>query len=161
MAYDDGIKIGPVAYIGAVSAILTVAIILMLQVLYFQVRNSAEQAELAGQGPPPQLTELISAQQTELTRRGFVDRERGVVAVGVSEAKDLVLQDLGSGKSPAEANGPTAPVAAVDESTDQPGKEPTEGTGDSEENSADTNPDAGTLEAEKDVSKPKGGGAEG
>ena len=39
MAFNDGVKVGPVAYIGLVSVIVTFVLVLLLQVLYFQQHN--------------------------------------------------------------------------------------------------------------------------
>ena len=77
MAFNDGVKVGPVAYIGLVSVLVTFVLVLMLQVLYFQQHNEMVAAELAAEGPPPELAELTAKQQTALTQRGYVDRAAG------------------------------------------------------------------------------------
>ncbi len=106
MAFNDGVKVAPVAYIGLVSVIVTLVAVMALQVLYFQQRNEITAAELAAAGSPPELAELTAKQLTALTQRGYVDRQRGIVAIGINRAMELVLTDLAHGKTPEEVIGP-------------------------------------------------------
>ncbi len=110
MAYNDGVRIGPVAYIGLVSALVLVVLVLALQVLYYQQNNEKTAESLANAGPPPERADLAAKQATALTQRGYVDRQRGIVAVGIQRGMDLVLKDLADGKSPEQARGPAPPA---------------------------------------------------
>ncbi len=126
MAFDDGIKVGPIAYIGLVSAIVLFALVLALQVVYHQQRNRMVHADLAAEGPPHELAELTAKQQTALTRRGYADRERGIVTIGIKRAKELVVRELANGKTPSEVVGPKRPAASPTEPAAKPatGKPP-------------------------------------
>ena len=111
MAFNDGVKVGPIAYIGLVSVLGMVVLVLLLQVLYYHQRNALEEADLAAEGPPQELAELTSQQQLALTQRGYVDRQRGIVAIGAERAKELVVTELADGEAPSEVVGPKRPVA--------------------------------------------------
>ena len=122
MAFNDGVKVGPVAYIGLVSVIVTFVLVLLLQVLYYQLNKSLAEAEFAEMGPPLELTELTATQQTALTQRGYLDRERGIVAIGIQRAKELVVTELASGKAPNEVVGPARPQAVPAEQSASSGE---------------------------------------
>ena len=109
MASYDDVKTTNIAYIGFMSVIVTVIIILLLQVLYFQTRLDQAAAEEATAGPPNELANLTATQQTALTRVEVVDREKGVVTVGIQRAMDLVISELDEGKRPKEVVGPLGP----------------------------------------------------
>ena len=122
MAYDDGIKVGPIAYIGLVSVILTFVLVLALQVLYYQQRNRMSDGAMAASGRPHELVELTSEQQLALTQQGYVDREQGVVAIGVERAKELVVRELAQGMTPADVNGPRRAAPPATEQADADGQ---------------------------------------
>jgi hypothetical protein len=111
MAFHDGIKSTPIAYIGAVSVILTFVLVLLLQVLFLGQQGSMIRSDQARQGRPAELADLTARQLTQLTRREMVDRERGLVTIGITRAMELVAQELAAGRLPAEVMGP-APVAS-------------------------------------------------
>lgn len=111
MAYDDGVKSAPIAYIGLVSVIVTFIVVMMLQVLFFGEQDEMVAADQASQGAPAALADLTSRQLTVLTRRELVDRDRGVVSVGISRAMELVVKELAEGKTPAAVVGPPLPTA--------------------------------------------------
>lgn len=115
MAFDDGVKVGTVAYIGLVSVLVTAATVMLLQVLYYQQNNSMQAADLAGEGPPFELTELVAKQQTALTKLSF-DENTGVASVGIKLAKELVISELAARKSPDEVVGPMPAPAGASES---------------------------------------------
>lgn len=112
MAFDDGVKTGPIAYIGLVSVIVTFILVLLLQVLYFGQTEERQAAALAAQDRPAELSDLTATQLTTLTRRDVVDRDRGIVTIGISQAMELVVKELAAGKTPAEVMGPALPVAS-------------------------------------------------
>jgi hypothetical protein len=111
MAFHDGIKSAPIAYIGVVSVILTFVLVLLLQVLFLGQRDAMIRSDLSTQGRPAELADLTARQQTQLTRREMVDRERGIVTIGIKRAMELVATELAAGRLPADVMGP-APVAA-------------------------------------------------
>ncbi|MHB8974184.1 MAG: hypothetical protein ACYC3X_28330 [Pirellulaceae bacterium] len=112
MAFNDGVKSAPIAYIGLVSVIVTLIVVLLLQVVFFSERDAMLAADQASQGPPTALANLTAKQLTVLTRRELVDRERGVVRIGISRAMELVVKELSEGKLPAEVAGPPLPSAS-------------------------------------------------
>ena len=103
MAFNDGIKVGPIAYIGLVSVLVTFVLVLLLQVVYYQQDKQTREAYLSEAGPPEELTELTAKQQTALMKRG---------EVGIVRAKELVITDLAAGKLPSEVIGPKRSAAA-------------------------------------------------
>jgi hypothetical protein len=109
MAFDDGVKTGPIAYIGLVSVIVTFIIVLLLQVLYFGQAEERQTAALAAQDRPAELSDLTATQLTALTRRDVVDRDRGIVTIGIAHAMELVVKELAAGKTPADVMGPALP----------------------------------------------------
>jgi hypothetical protein len=119
MAFNDGVKAAPIAYIGLVSVIVTFIVVLMLQVLYFGQEESRLAADQAVQHPPAELSDLTARQLTQLTTREVVDRQRGIVTIGISRAMELVVKELASGKNPAEVVGPP-PAAATPAATTPP-----------------------------------------
>lgn len=124
MAFNDGVKVGPVAYIGMMSVLITFVLVLMLQVLYFRWQKSNNEAMLANSPPPSELTSAIAKQQNALTQRGYVDQQRGIVSVGITRAKELVLKELAAGKTPQEVRGPKRPTAPAKKSAEESAKEP-------------------------------------
>jgi hypothetical protein len=125
MAYYDDVKTTKIAYIGFISVITTVIIVMLLQVLYFQTRLDQASVEETTAGPPTELANLTATQQTTLTRVEVVDREKGIVTVGIKRAMDLVITDLDAGRQPNDVVGPLGPpVASATEgpaaSTDDP-----------------------------------------
>ncbi|MHB0957087.1 MAG: hypothetical protein ACYC0X_14205 [Pirellulaceae bacterium] len=111
MAYNDGVKSAPIAYIGLVSVIVTIILMLLLQVMFLGEQDEMVAADQAIQGTPAALADLTSKQLTVLTRRELVDRDRGVVSIGISRAMELVVEELAAGKPPAEVAGPPLPAA--------------------------------------------------
>lgn len=109
MAFNDGVRVGPVAYIGLVSVIITFIIVLMLQVLYFGREGGMTAAGQAASGPAEELSVLTTRQRAQLAERAVVDRERGVVSIGISRAMELVVQELAGGRAPADVMGPPLP----------------------------------------------------
>jgi Flp pilus assembly protein TadG len=112
MAYDDGVKTAPIAFIGLMSVLVLVIIVLLLQVFFFGETESMLAADKAQQGRPAELADLTAKQQTTLTAQDVVDRDRGVVRIGISRAMELVTTELAAGKTPAEVQGPALPAAA-------------------------------------------------
>jgi hypothetical protein len=120
MAFDDGIKAAPIAYIGVVSVIVTFLAVLLLQVVYFGQQEERLAADQAAQHAPEELADLTARQLTQLTKREVVDRDRGVVTIGITRAMELVVKELAAGKNPAEVAGPPLPTASPPAAASQP-----------------------------------------
>ena len=107
MAFSDGVKSTPIAYIGLLSVIVTVVAVMSLQVAYFRQRNEMNAAERSDVRPPAELSTLTSSQRGALTRRTIVDREKKIVTVGISRAMELVVKELADGRTPRNVIGPS------------------------------------------------------
>jgi hypothetical protein len=90
---EYGIQVGKVAFVGLLSAILTVAVVMGLTALYSWQVARVETA-VALEGPPAKLEAQWAAQQARLTDYWMVDAKKGVVAIPVSRAMDLVVEEL-------------------------------------------------------------------
>ena len=129
MAFNDGVKAAPIAYIGLVSVIVTFIIVLLLQVVFFGEQQDMLAVDQATQGPPAELADLTAKQLTQLTKREMVDRERGVVTIGISRAMELVVKELAAGKTPAEVMGPQLPATSPAAATSVPATSENPATG--------------------------------
>lgn len=109
MAFQDGVKSAPIAYIGVVSVIVIFVAVLLLQVMFLDQQQALSQPAA---GRPAELANLIAQQQTQLTRRALVDPQRGIVTIGINRAMELVTAELASGRLPAEVMGPPPDAAA-------------------------------------------------
>jgi hypothetical protein len=85
---------------------------MLLQVLFFGEQDDMVAADQAAQGAPAALADLTAKQLTVLTRRELVDRDRGVVSIGISRAMELVVKELAEGTAPAAVVGPPLPAAS-------------------------------------------------
>ena len=131
MSYEDNVRTSVIAYLGVVCALGTLAIVMLLQVLFYDRYNALQQQELASAGPPTELAQLTAQQQTVLTQRKWVDRNTGKVTIGISTAMDLVLAELTEGKSPQAVVGPAeTPAASADSEPSAPTPESAQGTED-------------------------------
>lgn len=74
MAFNDGVKAAPIAYIGLVSVLVTFIIVLLLQVVFFGEQQDMLAVDQATQGPPAELADLTAKQLTQLMKRKMVDR---------------------------------------------------------------------------------------
>lgn len=90
---EYGVQVGKVAFVGLLSAILTVEVVMGLTALYsWQVARI--DAAVALEGPPAKLEAQRAAQHARLTDYWMVDPKKGVVAIPVSRAMDLVVEGL-------------------------------------------------------------------
>ena len=67
MAYDDGVKSAPIAYIGLISVLVLIISVLLLQVVFFGETESMLATDQAQQGQPAELADLTAKQLTTLT----------------------------------------------------------------------------------------------
>lgn len=90
---DYGIQIGRVVFVGLLSVITTINIVVGLEALYYWQLGRVEVAEESYQ-PPAKLKSLAAAQQTRLTDYRVVDAKTDIVAIPIGRAMDLVVADL-------------------------------------------------------------------
>jgi hypothetical protein len=93
MMADYGIQLGKLFFVGLLSVILTIDAVMGLQALYYWQLNRAETSEELYQ-PPAKLKALLNAQQSRLTDYRIVDADKGVIAIPVGRAMELVLAEL-------------------------------------------------------------------
>jgi hypothetical protein len=120
MAYDDGVKTAPIAYIGLMSVLVTFIIVMLLQVVYFGEQEDMAALDPSANAPPVELTDVTSRQLRQLKRREIIDSQRGVVAIGIKRAMEVVVKELAAGKQPAEVAGPPLPAASPPAATQPP-----------------------------------------
>jgi hypothetical protein len=89
---DYGIQIGKVFFAGLLGIILTIDLIVGLQAFYYWQLDQVETTEDFNQ--PAKLKSLLSAQQTRLTDYRTVDAKKGIVAIPISRAMQLVVAEL-------------------------------------------------------------------
>ena len=90
---DYGIQIGKVFFVGLLSVILTLDIIVGLQALYYWQLDRTETADELYQ-PPKKLSDLLYAQRTQLTDYRVVDAKKGIVSIPINRAMQLVVAEL-------------------------------------------------------------------
>jgi hypothetical protein len=90
---DYGIQIGKVFFVGLLSVILTLDVVVGLQALYYWQLDRTETADELYQ-PPKKLTALLHAQRTQLTDYRMMDTKKDIVAIPIGRAMDLVVAEL-------------------------------------------------------------------
>ena len=89
---DYGINTGKIIFAGLLGAILTVVVIVGLQALFYWQLDRMKLSEELWQ-PSAKLEALTAAQQTRLTDYRMLDAEKGIVAIPISRAMDLVVAE--------------------------------------------------------------------
>jgi hypothetical protein len=101
MAKSDDLNTPAIALVGFISALLFFAIIILLQVMFYQI-ESRQRAEDLRQ-PPAELTALVQRQQAALADFRWIEQKKGVVAIPIERAMELTVADLS--KPPAAKDG--------------------------------------------------------
>jgi hypothetical protein len=114
MAQDDDVKTFTVALVGFVGAIVLVAIVFLLQVVYYRMAaDQFKQKDL--ERPLTELQGALSAQQAKLTQYRWVDQAKGVVAIPIDRAMDLVVREMAPGPVPQAQHGIARPNPPADQ----------------------------------------------
>ncbi len=95
MAQQDRISNAGVAVVGGVGTVLLLVIVLGLQVLYYSM-TEAEQARKESPVVSPALAADITQQRERLSGYRVVDPAKGIVAIPIDRAMDLVVRENGS-----------------------------------------------------------------
>lgn len=90
---SDGLNTPVIAVVGFVSAIVTFALIIAVQVLYYQVSAGETDRKVIGVRAE-EADDMLAQQDAKLARYGWVDRAKGSVTVPVERAMDLVVREL-------------------------------------------------------------------
>ncbi len=102
---EYGIQIGKVFFIGALSVILMFDIVVGLQALYYWQLDRVETSDDLYQ-PPAKLIALDEAQNKRLTDYRLLDEKKGIVAIPIDRAMQLVVGELSrQGGKPAPPKG--------------------------------------------------------
>lgn len=107
MAHYDDVKTSTVALVGLIGAIVTFAVMLLVMVLYQQVSTRLVYDRQISQAPA-ELSEAIANQEARLAEYRWVDQPKGVVAIPIERAMELVVSELSSpgSKSPEKNESP-------------------------------------------------------
>ena len=109
---SDGLNTPVIAVVGFVSAVLTFALIIAVQVLYYHV-STAETDRKVIAVRAEEADDMLAQQDARLARYGWVDRAKGRITVPVERAMELVVRELQEQqKNETQAAG-TKPPASV------------------------------------------------
>ena len=87
-----------IAVVGFLAALVTLAIILALQVLYYSAANEQLERKVI-QAPTTQSDTLLAEQAVKLTRYDWIDREKKKVMIPIDRAMELVVKELSATQS--------------------------------------------------------------
>ncbi len=88
-----------IALVGFLGAIVIVAILFALQVVYY--RAAAAQYRIKDVDPPiVELQQALTAQQAKLTQYRWIDQAKGVAAIPIDRAMEIVVREMASGSAP-------------------------------------------------------------
>jgi len=93
-----------IALVGFLGAIVIVAIIFALEVLYYRAA-AAQFREKDLDQPVVELQKAVTAQQAKIAQYHWVDQAKGVVAIPIDRAMEIVVREPPSG--------PARPIQAV------------------------------------------------
>jgi hypothetical protein len=152
MAYREDLDMGKITLISAVSVLVTVALLLFLQVLYYGFLRRQLASSKYNQ-PDAEMVNYVADQQGQLMSIRVVDRERQIATIPIDTAMELVVTQLKTDPA-AGVTGPDDPIPA-----EQP--QPNEANGD-EKKPADAGEEAESeveADAELETEAEAGGGA--
>jgi hypothetical protein len=104
--YDD-VNTPVIAAIGLLSVLSLVAFVLLLEVGYYQMSDQLSQQANVDQ-TELEVSNLMVAQEQQMAGYAWINEKKGIVAIPINRAMDLVLADLAGGKRPAEKPAPPA-----------------------------------------------------
>jgi hypothetical protein len=90
---DDDPRATTTIVVLAFGSILVFVIILALQTLFFSAQEAERQVKTFG--PPEELSRLRAGQLERLNAYRWVDASKGVVAIPIDRAMELVVRDQG------------------------------------------------------------------
>ena len=117
MAYKEDLDIGKIALISLVSVLLTVAIVLFLQVLFYGFKQRQLASPRYSQ-VPAEMTKYVADQRGKLASYEVVDRERKVVTMPIDRAMEMVVVEL-EADAKAHVTGVLDPADVVQPPPDQ------------------------------------------
>ena len=93
MVERHDLNIPVISVVGAISVILTVAIVLAVQALYFNYANSETQRKIV-QAPTVSADSRLAEQDAKLARYSWVNRAQGTVTIPIERAMQLVVEEM-------------------------------------------------------------------
>jgi hypothetical protein len=95
MTTNQDVNAPVIAVVGFLGVTLVFAIVVLLQVLYYQVESRQwYEKDLAER--PMELGKLLEVQQAQLAEYRWVDQQSRVVAIPIRRAMELVVRELAS-----------------------------------------------------------------
>jgi FlaG/FlaF family flagellin (archaellin) len=137
----DDLKTPPLAWIGVVSVLGTVTVVLFLQVWYF---SFVGQSTPTNEGPRP-YEQLLANQQKTLDSYAIIDQENGRAGIPISVAMRQVVSELAAADGQEPQQNPVDPPpgdadetkgAALDSAAGTPDESPTKEQSPSEDEAA-------------------------
>lgn len=93
MASHEDINTPMVAVVGFLGAIVVFAVIVMLIVVYYN-EEGRQRAEKDLSVPPAEIRRLVAQQEGQLADYRLLDSEKKIVAIPISRAMKLVVDEL-------------------------------------------------------------------
>jgi hypothetical protein len=100
MAPRDDVNTPAIAMVGLISALVFFASIILLEVMFYDMEAQQRYEKDVSQ-PFLELTTLVERQQAKLAEYRWVDEKKGVVAIPIDRAMELVVADLSKPAGPA------------------------------------------------------------
>jgi hypothetical protein len=109
MAARDDVDAPLIAVLGFIGALLVFLLIIGLEVLFYSMER-AERERKYIERAPTERSQLQAEQMARLTEYRYLDEKKGVVAIPIDRAMELVVDELpkppGSGKGEDAGNEP-------------------------------------------------------
>jgi hypothetical protein len=102
MATRDDVNVPVIAAVGILAVSLLVAIILLLEVVFYHVQSGLAYEKDISQ-PYAEVANLMAEQQAKLAEYRWVDKDKRVVAIPIARAMSLVVSEEVRRGKPAEA----------------------------------------------------------
>ena len=104
MATGNDVNTPVIALVGFISALLFFAIIVLLEVVFYRA-EAATSYEKDFSQPPAGIGHAVHNQQARLAEYRWVDEKKGVVAIPIDRAMELVVAEYEGGRRKAEGGG--------------------------------------------------------
>jgi hypothetical protein len=96
MAQYDDVKTSKIALVGFLSTIIIVIIVFVLQVIYYHA-VAVQFQEKDVETPLVEVQTATSTQQAKLLQYHWIDQAKGVVAIPIDRAMEIVVREGGTG----------------------------------------------------------------
>jgi hypothetical protein len=96
MAQYNDVKTSKIALVGVLGSIIVVILVVLLQVIYYHA-VAVQFQEKDVDVPLVELQRTVSAQQAKLLQYHWVDQGKGVVAIPIDRAMEIVVREGGKG----------------------------------------------------------------